>query len=142
MIVLDTDHLSEYQQGGSKRAANLQGRMLASADREFVTTIITFEEQIRGRFASLKHHRKGIDEVTAYEQLASTVQFYRTWDLLPFDSASAVQYDQLKAQKLRVGARDLKIASIVLTRGAILLSANLRDFNRVPGLRVEDWLRN
>ncbi len=35
---------------------------------------------------------------------------------------------------------DLKIASIALSNGALLLSANLRDFEQVPHLRVEDWL--
>jgi tRNA(fMet)-specific endonuclease VapC len=35
---------------------------------------------------------------------------------------------------------DLKIAATALVRGALLLSANRRDFDRVPGLRVENWL--
>jgi predicted nucleic acid-binding protein len=34
----------------------------------------------------------------------------------------------------------LKIGSIALEAGALLLSANLRDFENVPGLRVENWL--
>jgi len=41
---------------------------------------------------------------------------------------------------LQIGTSDLKIASIALTHGATLLSANARDFSQVPGLRVEDWL--
>ena len=36
---------------------------------------------------------------------------------------------------------DLKIASIALVHDALVLSANRRDFQKVPGLRVEDWLR-
>jgi len=35
---------------------------------------------------------------------------------------------------------DLKIASIVLAHQATLLSRNLRDFQQVSDLRVEDWL--
>ena len=35
---------------------------------------------------------------------------------------------------------DLKIASIALANGVLLLSANLRDFEQVPNLRVENWL--
>lgn len=34
---------------------------------------------------------------------------------------------------------DLRIASIVLAHDAALLSANLSDFRKVPGLKVEDW---
>jgi tRNA(fMet)-specific endonuclease VapC len=34
---------------------------------------------------------------------------------------------------------DLKIAAIALANDATLLSRNLSDFARVPGLRVEDW---
>jgi predicted nucleic acid-binding protein len=40
-----------------------------------------------------------------------------------------------------IGTLDLKIASIALEHAAMLLSANARDFEQVPGLRVEDWLR-
>ena len=35
---------------------------------------------------------------------------------------------------------DLRIASIVPANSATLLSRNLRDFERVPDLQVEDWL--
>jgi tRNA(fMet)-specific endonuclease VapC len=35
---------------------------------------------------------------------------------------------------------DLKIAAICLAHDALLLTRNLVDFRRVPGLRVEDWL--
>ncbi len=35
---------------------------------------------------------------------------------------------------------DLRIASIVIANGATLLTRNLKDFTRVPDLRVENWL--
>jgi tRNA(fMet)-specific endonuclease VapC len=41
--------------------------------------------------------------------------------------------------KIRIGTMDLKIASIVKVRDATLFSRNLRDFRKVPGLKVEDW---
>ena len=48
--------------------------------------------------------------------------------------------EALKQARTRVGTMDLKIASIAMANTATLLSRNLSDFERVPGLRVEDWL--
>jgi tRNA(fMet)-specific endonuclease VapC len=42
--------------------------------------------------------------------------------------------------KIRIGTMDLKIASICLAHDALLLSRNRVDFEKVPGLRVENWL--
>jgi predicted nucleic acid-binding protein len=42
--------------------------------------------------------------------------------------------------RLHIGTLDLKIAAIARIQGALLLSANQRDFGRVPALRVENWL--
>jgi tRNA(fMet)-specific endonuclease VapC len=59
--------------------------------------------------------------------------------VLPFDGAAATVYDGLLAQRIRVGTMDLRIAAIALSRGSIVLTRNLRDFGRVPGLTTEDW---
>jgi tRNA(fMet)-specific endonuclease VapC len=141
MIVLDTDHLTEYQHGTSSAGVRLRDRMVASADHEFATTIITWEEQTRGRLARVRQEKSVFDEVTGYFHLAELIRLYSTRTILRFDRASALHVDRLKKLKIRVGTMDLKIASIVLSTGAILLSASLRDSQRVPGLRIEDWLR-
>jgi tRNA(fMet)-specific endonuclease VapC len=36
---------------------------------------------------------------------------------------------------------DLKIASIAISRKAILISRNLKDYDQVPNLVVNDWTR-
>jgi predicted nucleic acid-binding protein len=67
-------------------------------------------------------------------------EFMRKVEIVPFDEAAARQFDDLRRQKLRIRSRDLKIAATALVNGALLLSANRTDFERVPGLRVENWL--
>src|SRR5437762_2414447 len=62
------------------------------------------------------------------------------FEIVSFDEPAARQFDELRKQKLRIGARDLKIAATALVNRALLLSANRTDFERVPGLRVENWL--
>jgi tRNA(fMet)-specific endonuclease VapC len=41
--------------------------------------------------------------------------------------------------KLNVGKNDLRIASIAQVNNAIVVKRNVRDFNRIPGLQIEDW---
>jgi tRNA(fMet)-specific endonuclease VapC len=41
--------------------------------------------------------------------------------------------------KLNVGSNDLRIAATALVRRATVVTANVRDFSRVPGLDIEDW---
>ena len=62
---------------------------------------------------------------------------------LLFDSACVPQYarirDHLERQGRLIGANDLLIAAIALTHGLTVITNNTNEFNRVPGLRVEDW---
>jgi tRNA(fMet)-specific endonuclease VapC len=57
-----------------------------------------------------------------------------------FDKGAANRFKEFRKQKIRIGSQDLKIAAIALSHDALLLSANLRDFRMVPGLRIENWL--
>ena len=54
--------------------------------------------------------------------------------------AAAGHFAELRRQKIRIGSQDLKIAAIAIAESALLLSANSRDFQKVPGVRVENWL--
>ena len=53
---------------------------------------------------------------------------------------NADRYAALRRAKVRIGPMDLKIASIALEHGGTVLSQNLTDFGKVPGLKVENWL--
>jgi tRNA(fMet)-specific endonuclease VapC len=59
--------------------------------------------------------------------------------LLPFDNRAAAEFDRLRQSRIRIGTMDLKIAAIALANDATLLTRNLSDFRKVPGLRAEDW---
>ena len=60
--------------------------------------------------------------------------------LLPFDREAALIFHSVERQRLRAGTMDLEIAAICVAHDATLLSRNLVDFEKVPGLRVENWL--
>ena len=64
--------------------------------------------------------------------------------ILPFDTAAARIYAQLRADLERRGTpladADLRIAAIALAHGFTVVTGNIRHFGRVPGLPVENWL--
>jgi tRNA(fMet)-specific endonuclease VapC len=65
--------------------------------------------------------------------------------IVPFEAPADEFYAKIRAQleKLRntIGPNDLLIASHALALGAIMVTDNEREFSRVPGLKVENWLR-
>jgi tRNA(fMet)-specific endonuclease VapC len=140
MLVLDTDHMSVLEWGGEKSAA-LRERLADLEQSAVATTIISYEEQVRGWMAYLSRARSLAQEVNAYSRLRRHLDNYRDIAVLNFDEQSAAEYERLRQSRVRVGTMDLKIAAIVLARHATLLSRNIVDFRKVPALKVEDWTR-
>ena len=138
MLILDTDHLSAL---ASERAlsAQLLAR-LANSSESVATTVVCVEEHVRGWLARIARARTSDATVAAYAKFQRAVEDLGRGVILPFDAAAASQFDQLRSRKLGLGTADLKIAAIALSTGQIRLSRNLRVFELVPGLRVEDWL--
>lgn len=64
--------------------------------------------------------------------------------VIPYDEAAAVHYGQIRAQLQRqgsvIGANDLHIAAHARCLGLVLVTNNTREFARVEGLRLEDWM--
>jgi tRNA(fMet)-specific endonuclease VapC len=73
------------------------------------------------------------------------VSFCAPLAILPFDALAAEFYGTIRATLERagtpIGPLDTLIAAHALSVGATLLTANVREFNRVPGLSVESWLK-
>jgi len=138
MYLLDTDHLSVLERGGAE-SEPLRRRLQAVPPDEIAATVVSYEEQTRGWLSYLAKARSLEEQVTAYHYLQRHLQVFCIVPLMAFDPAAAVIVQQLQQQRLRIGTMDLKIASIALSQGATLLSRNVRDFQKVPGLHVEDW---
>ncbi len=71
--------------------------------------------------------------------LAQILRDFAISPVLPFDAAAATVFDGLVAQGVQIERMDLRIASIALSRGMILVTRNARDFAKVPDLQIEDW---
>ncbi len=138
MYVLDTDHMSLLEWGGED-SARLRERLADLENDQLFVTIVSYEEQIRGWMAYLAKSKTTEQRVVAYARLRHQLVNYCQVPLLDFGAEAASKFDEFRSAKIRVGAMDLRIASIVLANDMTLLTRNSVDFERVPDLRFEDW---
>ncbi len=141
MWILDTDHLSVLEWKESRAALALATKMAQHKANELGTTIINFEEQLRGWMSLIAKARKMKDMIEGYRRLGRQLNLYCSVILLPFNEQAAVQFQKLRKEHARLGIMDLKIAAIALVNNATLLTRNMRDFSQIPSLMVEDWTK-
>ncbi|MGH9769430.1 MAG: type II toxin-antitoxin system VapC family toxin [Blastocatellia bacterium] len=139
MYILDTDHVSLLEKKQTAESQRLLFRLTSVPPEEKATTIITFEEQMRGWMAWIAQARSLSEQIERYKYLNETLQRYCAVTVLDFDKNAAEKFQRLQKARIRIGTMDLKIAAIALTNNATLLSRNLKDFGKIPGLKVEDW---
>lgn len=139
MLILDSDHLSEFDRGSPAGARLL--RRLDETTEDIAATIVSVEEQLRGWLAQIHRLHDDVDaQVAVYQRLQSRLKFFSQWTILPWDSPAAVRFLELRRSGIRIGAMDLKIAAITLDKNATLLTRNTVDFAKVPNLKFANWL--
>jgi tRNA(fMet)-specific endonuclease VapC len=78
------------------------------------------------------------------DNLAAIAQFAGRLEVLSFGARAAAHYGQLRAELERAGTpcgpHDMQIGAHARSEGLILVTNNMREFTRMPGLRVENWL--
>ncbi len=139
MVVLDTDHLSVLERSEQPGWMALRARLASLPSEDVVTTILSYEEHMRGWMAYLAHEQTVAHQVAAYRRLLQHLDNYRRLPVLGFDDAAGAVFQRLRRARVRVGTMDLKIAAIALSRDALLLSRNVVELRQIPELRVEDW---
>jgi tRNA(fMet)-specific endonuclease VapC len=133
--ILDTDCLSLFQTGN----AQLVNRIDQLPFEQISTTVITAEEQIRGRLNIVRRAENQRKLSGAYGFLRESILFFHRIQVLEFTPEAEGIYWQLKAQKIRPGSRDLRISAIALSLDATVITRNRKDFQQVPDLKFEDW---
>lgn len=136
--IMDTDHLSLYERGHPKVCNRIIGMRQYSSDTLF-TTVVSLEEQYAGRIAQIRKASKPEALVIAYEKLKQIFTLFSDLDILEYDLKADEHFREFRKAGIRIGTLDLRIAAITLTKGGILLSRNLKDFEKVPGLIIQDW---
>jgi len=135
LYLMDTDTVSLFQRGHLAVCANVA----AHSPAEVGITVLTVEEQLSGWYRELRRAKDPQSLALIYQRMADTVQFYSPMRIFSFTEAAIGRYEGLKRLKLGVGKTDLRIGSIALDQDATVVTRNLRDFQRIPDLKIEDW---
>ncbi|MFT4191412.1 MAG: type II toxin-antitoxin system VapC family toxin [Comamonas sp.] len=108
------------------------------------------------RFSTLQAGSVGISSITGSElhygvaksrsarNLDALEKFLAPLHVQPFDDAAMREYGPVRAHLEKsgtpIGSLDMLIAAHALALDVVLVTNNLREFNRVPGLRTENWV--
>lgn len=88
--------------------------------------------------------RFGAEKVRSARLAEQVAGILRNIDVLPFDAPAATAYAELRAALERagtpIGPLDMLIAAHAISLDLTLVTDNIREFSRVPNLRVENWL--
>jgi len=128
--LLDTDTIVSLLRGNRAIAARIE----IVGEDHIATTVINLAELYFGAFNSTRvdHNLRVVDEF----RLATQV--------LGLDTSAAVLFGKIKADLRREGNlvndSDLMIASVALSSHSVLVTNNVRHFNRIPGLALENWV--
>jgi len=132
VFCFDTDVISAAMRPAPPM--HLVRRLARTPIEEQCTTAITVGEILYG---AARAGRPGL--VETLRALVTSAQ-----PVIPFDEKAAEAYGPLRAELERRGQRlddpDLRIAAIALSRDLTLVTGSVRHFERVPGLRIENWL--
>lgn len=113
--------------------AALRDKFDALAD-ELCISVVTLAELRFGAEKSMRRERS----------LQALDDFVANLEVLPFGHNAAIHYGQLRAELGRAGTpcglHDTQIGAHARSEGLIVVTNNLREFARMPGLRVENWL--
>jgi tRNA(fMet)-specific endonuclease VapC len=139
--ILDTDHLSILGQQNSREWPTLVAHIHAAGQANVSVSIVSFHEQFRGCHAKLIQTRKPDELIHWYQLLFEILEVFKSMNVVRFDSTAAGELVRIRAACPRVGDMDLRIAATALASKLTLVTRNVRDFGKVPGLRIEDWTK-
>ena len=131
-IIIDTSILIDFERGFIDMTPHIKGR----EQEEFYISVITASELLHGVFRA-----KDLD--IRSRRSAFVEGILERFSIIPIDLSTARIHSQLwadlESQGIMIGLHDLWLAAACISNGHTLVTSNLREFERVPGLKIECW---
>ena len=128
--MLDTNVCIDYLKGTSN---NIRDRIISAPKDTLCISAITLSELMYGVENSSNREAN----------LVALDFFLLKIDIISYDDQAAAAYGvirrQLKQEGNIIGGMDMLIAAHAKSLDAVLITHNTKEFNRVQGLRIEDW---
>jgi tRNA(fMet)-specific endonuclease VapC len=137
MYLLDTDILSLLHAGNAQ-----VGRRVWQIDPgDVATTIISKIQILRARYDFVLKAANAEELLRAQHWLYRSESLLNQIEIVWLDEDSVMEFDRLRGEKRlrKIGHADLLIAAVALANRATLVTRNLRHFQQVPNLQVENW---
>jgi tRNA(fMet)-specific endonuclease VapC len=139
LLILDTDHVSLVLRGHPEVVEHLK-----QTSAQPSTTIITVQEIFNGWVGELNQpNAKPKMILDHYHHLYLAMVLLKRLAILEFDAPAFDRYEDLLTQNPNLRKKrlqkDIRIAAIALSLDATVVTRNRRDFEQVPGLKIEDW---
>jgi len=139
VYVLDTDILSIHQSEKGWEYERVRSRLDRVEPTSVFVAIVSLHEQAIGWHSYLQRAKNMEGLMHGYAKFERMLLDFTRLNILAFDQGAADEFDRLTSLGVRIGAMDLRIAATALANNCAVVTRNTVDFERVPGLRIEDW---
>jgi tRNA(fMet)-specific endonuclease VapC len=140
VFLFDTNHISVWQRGEGAHYEKLCTHLEHHSGDQIFVCVVSFHELVNGWNAYSVKKRSSESLVRTYFEFERILKDFSVMQMLSFDRKAADVFEELSHQRLRVGSMDLRIAAIAIANQMTLITQNTVDFERIPGLSIEDWL--
>ena len=138
MYLFDTDIFSNLT-ATKRNYPALDARVVKEPIENVFVSVILLNELLRLALPRIQKEWNSPKMVDAYDALMKLMTTIAQFQMLPFDAAAYNEFTKIPQAIRQAHPNDCRIAAIAISRGLIVVTRNTRHFEKIPGVKFEDW---